>query len=200
MPARKRSLATVLAGALALALVPLGATAGAPCTDGNGTFRFLTAELPRGSTNTEYIARLVVANADGPVTFSIDGGGDPLNTGLEFDTASGLITGRPTVVETNDIVFCADDTVQQICSSPIELKINAAGGGGNAGAEFGTHTVGIDASAELLTMMHTARSRAAFAQGALLAAEWIRGRSGLYSMDDLAAEILDPLFESGDPA
>jgi 4-hydroxy-tetrahydrodipicolinate reductase len=64
-----------------------------------------------------------------------------------------------------------------------------------AGAEFGTHTVGVDARAELLTITHTARSRAAFAQGALLAADWLLRRKGLYSMDDLAAELLDPLFE-----
>ena len=41
-------------------------------------------------------------------------------------------------METNDIVFCADDTTQQICSSPASLQVTAAGGGGNAGSEFGT--------------------------------------------------------------
>ncbi|MDH3684975.1 MAG: Ig domain-containing protein [Myxococcales bacterium] len=123
---------------VSLLLVPTGVQAGALCTDTNGTFRFLTDTLPRGSTNAEYIARLVAVNADGPITFSIDGSGDPLNTGLSLDPASGFITGRPTVVETNDIVFCADDTTQQICSSPASLQINAAGGGGNAGSEFDT--------------------------------------------------------------
>jgi len=132
------SRAYIFALTTALLLVPIGARAGAPCTDTNGTFRFLTDTLPRGSTNAEYIARLVTVNADGPITFSIDGSGDPLNSGLSLDPASGFITGRPTVVETNDIVFCADDTTQQICSSPATLQVNAAGGGGNAGSEFGT--------------------------------------------------------------
>lgn len=136
MSARTRlAFACLLTSAL---LAPSVAGAGVACTDTNGTFRFLTEVLPGGSTNAEYIARLVVVNADGPVTFSIDGSGDPLNTGLALDPASGFITGRPTVVETNDIVFCADDTFTQICSAPTELKVNASGGGGNAGAEFGT--------------------------------------------------------------
>ena len=136
MAARIPILVVALAGALGLHLLAAGATA--QCTLSNGPFRFLTDQLPRGSTNTEYIARLVTANADGPVTFSIDGTGDPLNAGLTLDTASGFITGRPTVVETKDIVFCADDTTQQICSVPTELKISASGGGGNAGSEFST--------------------------------------------------------------
>jgi 4-hydroxy-tetrahydrodipicolinate reductase len=66
-----------------------------------------------------------------------------------------------------------------------------------AGAEFGTHTVGLDAPAEVLTLTHTARSRAPFAQGALQAARWLHGRKGVFTMDDLAADLLDPLFAFG---
>ncbi|BDU71650.1 4-hydroxy-tetrahydrodipicolinate reductase [Mesoterricola silvestris] len=63
-----------------------------------------------------------------------------------------------------------------------------------AGAEFGSHTVGLDGPAETLTLAHQARSRAVFAQGALRAARWLRGRRGLCTFDDYAREILDPLF------
>jgi 4-hydroxy-tetrahydrodipicolinate reductase len=66
-----------------------------------------------------------------------------------------------------------------------------------AGAEFGTHTVGIDAPAEVLRLTHTARSRAPFAQGALQAAHWLHGRKGVFTMDDLATDLLDPLFAFG---
>jgi 4-hydroxy-tetrahydrodipicolinate reductase len=69
-----------------------------------------------------------------------------------------------------------------------------------AGAEFGAHTVGMDSSAETLELTHRARSRAVFARGALLAARWLRGRKGLYSFDDCAKEMLDPLFRLGDPS
>jgi 4-hydroxy-tetrahydrodipicolinate reductase len=69
-----------------------------------------------------------------------------------------------------------------------------------AGAEFGAHTVGLDSPAETLELTHRARSRAVFARGALLAARWLRGRKGLYTFDDCAKEILDPLFRLGDPS
>jgi len=84
--------------------------------------------------------------------------------------------------------------------TPHQLNIGVV----RAGAEFGTHTVGLDAPAETLALTHTARSRAPFAQGALAAAEWLHGRKGLFTMDDLATDLLDPLFanvnEGGPPA
>jgi 4-hydroxy-tetrahydrodipicolinate reductase len=66
-----------------------------------------------------------------------------------------------------------------------------------AGAEFGRHTIGLDAPAEVLELTHRARSRAPFAQGALVAAHWLHGRKGAFCMDDLAADLLDPLFAFG---
>ena len=66
-----------------------------------------------------------------------------------------------------------------------------------AGAEFGTHIVGLDAPAEVLELTHRARSRAPFAEGALTAARWLHGRKGCFTMDDLAREVLDPLFDFG---
>jgi 4-hydroxy-tetrahydrodipicolinate reductase len=66
-----------------------------------------------------------------------------------------------------------------------------------AGSAFGTHTVGIDAPSELITLTHEARSRQAFAGGALMAAAWVRERKGLFTFDQLAAETLDPLFDLG---
>jgi len=66
-----------------------------------------------------------------------------------------------------------------------------------AGAEFGTHTLGLDSPAEVLELTHRARSRAPFAEGALGAARWLRGRKGCFTMDDLAREVLDPLFDFG---
>jgi 4-hydroxy-tetrahydrodipicolinate reductase len=66
-----------------------------------------------------------------------------------------------------------------------------------AGAEFGTHTLGLDAPSEVLEITHRARSRAPFAQGALDAARWLRGRKGVFTMEDLAREKLDPLFTFG---
>jgi 4-hydroxy-tetrahydrodipicolinate reductase len=44
-----------------------------------------------------------------------------------------------------------------------------------AGSVPGTHTIGFDGPFETITMTHTSRDRAAFAQGALEAAKWILG-------------------------
>ena len=77
--------------------------------------------------------------------------------------------------------------------APHQLSVGVV----RAGAEFGTHTVGLDAPSEVLELTHRARSRAPFAQGALAAAQWLHGRKGVFTMDDLAAELLDPLFTPG---
>ena len=62
-----------------------------------------------------------------------------------------------------------------------------------AGTVPGTHTVGFDSEADTLTFTHTARSRAGFASGALLATEWIRGKKGFYEF----SEIFGRLREAG---
>jgi 4-hydroxy-tetrahydrodipicolinate reductase len=54
-----------------------------------------------------------------------------------------------------------------------------------AGAIPGTHTLGFDAASETITLTHTARDRAAFARGALLAARWVLGRQGWFTMADV---------------
>jgi 4-hydroxy-tetrahydrodipicolinate reductase len=54
-----------------------------------------------------------------------------------------------------------------------------------AGAIPGTHTLGFDAASETITLTHQARDRAAFARGALLAARWVIGRSGWFTMSDV---------------
>ncbi|HET7422043.1 MAG TPA: dihydrodipicolinate reductase C-terminal domain-containing protein [Gemmatimonadales bacterium] len=52
-----------------------------------------------------------------------------------------------------------------------------------AGAIPGTHTVSLDGPFETVTLQHTARSRDGFAAGALAAAEWLPGHTGVYTFD-----------------
>ena len=54
-----------------------------------------------------------------------------------------------------------------------------------AGSVPGIHTVGFDGPFETITLTHTARSRSTFARGALEAAQWVRGRSGWFTMRDV---------------
>jgi 4-hydroxy-tetrahydrodipicolinate reductase len=54
-----------------------------------------------------------------------------------------------------------------------------------AGHVFGEHTVGLDGPHDHLTLSHRAKGRAGFAVGAVRAAEWLRGRTGLFTLDDV---------------
>ena len=54
-----------------------------------------------------------------------------------------------------------------------------------AGAIPGTHTIGFDAASDTIELTHTARDRRGFAGGALVAAKWIAGRRGWFTMQDV---------------
>jgi len=54
-----------------------------------------------------------------------------------------------------------------------------------AGHIPGTHTIGFDGAAESITLSHTARDRSAFARGALVAARWVTGKRGWFTMHDV---------------
>lgn len=58
------------------------------------------------------------------------------------------------------------------------------------GAVVGEHTVRIDSAADTITLTHAAHSRAGFASGALRAAAWIAGRTGVFSMEDFMASVI----------
>jgi 4-hydroxy-tetrahydrodipicolinate reductase len=59
-----------------------------------------------------------------------------------------------------------------------------------AGHIPGTHRVGFDSISDQITLTHTARSREGFAQGALAAARWIRGRRGVYEFSEVLDQVL----------
>jgi 4-hydroxy-tetrahydrodipicolinate reductase len=49
----------------------------------------------------------------------------------------------------------------------------------------GTHVVGFESDADSIEIKHVAKSRRGFAMGAVRAAQWLRGRKGVYTMDDV---------------
>jgi len=59
-----------------------------------------------------------------------------------------------------------------------------------AGYIPGTHRVGFDSEADQIRLTHEARSRQGFAAGALLAAHWIIGRTGVFEFSEVMEEIL----------
>ena len=59
-----------------------------------------------------------------------------------------------------------------------------------AGFIPGTHVVGFDSSADTIELKHTARNREGFALGAIMAAQWINRKRGLYTIDDMMKSII----------
>ncbi len=58
-----------------------------------------------------------------------------------------------------------------------------------AGAHPGTHEIGFDSAEDTITLRHTARSREGFARGALLAAQWIAGKKGVYEFREIVGGL-----------
>ncbi|MGC8595070.1 MAG: 4-hydroxy-tetrahydrodipicolinate reductase [Candidatus Kryptoniota bacterium] len=69
---------------------------------------------------------------------------------------------------------------------PEELQVNSI----RVGGEFGTHTVIFDSENEKIEFTHTSRGRKAFASGAILAAEWVFGKTGFHQFKDVLQQIL----------
>jgi 4-hydroxy-tetrahydrodipicolinate reductase len=65
--------------------------------------------------------------------------------------------------------------------APHQLHVSSA----RVGATTGMHSVVFDSEAETIELRHTARNRRGFALGALVAAEWLKGKRGLYTMQDV---------------
>jgi 4-hydroxy-tetrahydrodipicolinate reductase len=62
---------------------------------------------------------------------------------------------------------------------PIDVASN------RAGAIPGTHEIGFDSEADTITLTHTARNRLGFARGALRAAQWVKGKTGVHEFGEV---------------
>jgi len=49
----------------------------------------------------------------------------------------------------------------------------------------GTHTVDYSTKVDSIEIKHTAHTREGFAEGAVIAAEWLKGKQGVFGMDDM---------------
>ncbi len=54
-----------------------------------------------------------------------------------------------------------------------------------AGHDFGTHRLFFDSQDDVVELSHTARNRDGFARGAVIAAEKLEGRRGVFTFEDL---------------
>ncbi len=71
---------------------------------------------------------------------------------------------------------------------PTKLQVSVI----RAGENPGMHEFALDGPDDLIQVRHTARSRVGFARGAVAAAEWIQGRKGLYTIDNMLTDTLGP--------
>lgn len=66
------------------------------------------------------------------------------------------------------------------------LYITAA----RSGTVFGEHVVTADSAADEIRLLHRAKGRRGFAEGALTAAEWLQGKTGYFTLEDMIDEII----------
>lgn len=57
------------------------------------------------------------------------------------------------------------------------------------GCTIGTHRVVFDSEADSIELIHTAKNRSGLALGALIAAEWLKGKKGIYTMKDVISNL-----------
>ena len=68
-----------------------------------------------------------------------------------------------------------------VTTDPEELEVTAV----RRSIVPGTHTVTYESAADQITLTHRANGRRGFAMGAVLAAEFLCGKQGIYTMKDL---------------
>jgi len=73
--------------------------------------------------------------------------------------------------------------VEEMKNAGYGRPINASSN--RAGAHPGTHEIGFDSAADTITLRHAARSREGFARGALKAAQWLPGKSGIFQFEEI---------------
>lgn len=69
--------------------------------------------------------------------------------------------------------------------APSQLQITST----RAGTVTGTHRVIFDSQADMIELVHTAKDRSGFAVGALVAAEWLKRKKGVFTMKDVVGQL-----------
>ena len=69
---------------------------------------------------------------------------------------------------------------------PEQLHISST----RSGSIVGTHSLVFDSLSDSIELKHTAKNRSGLALGTLLAAEWIIGKKGLFTMDDVFQDLI----------
>ena len=70
---------------------------------------------------------------------------------------------------------------------PEQLQVTS----GRIGSIVGTHSVTFDSTADNIEIVHTAKNRTGFALGAVIAAEWIKDKEGMYTFDEVLEDVFN---------
>ena len=84
----------------------------------------------------------------------------------------------------NDLLKAIDRKKEWVLGEAVkadELSIKAV----REGEVPGIHTICYDSEVDTITITHSAKNRRGFAVGAVMAAEFLCGKTGFYGMDDL---------------
>ena len=75
--------------------------------------------------------------------------------------------------------------VNELSENPLELEIKSI----RMENEPGSHIIKYDSDIDNIIISHNAKNRRGFANGALMAAEWLPGKKGFFEMKDLLSTI-----------
>jgi 4-hydroxy-tetrahydrodipicolinate reductase len=99
-------------------------------------------------------------------------------SGTAVTLAEGIITHQP---DRKSYHLCTDKTMVNNTVDQGEIPITAI----RQGEIPGTHTITWESDIDTITIEHAAHNRTGFALGAIVAAKWIVGKKGCFSMRDI---------------
>jgi 4-hydroxy-tetrahydrodipicolinate reductase len=99
-------------------------------------------------------------------------------SGTAVTLAEGILKEQPTRI---GYALCTDMTAVQSAATHSTVPIVAV----REGEIPGTHTIAWESSIDTITIQHEAHNRTGFALGALVAAKWLVGKQGCFSMRDI---------------
>jgi 4-hydroxy-tetrahydrodipicolinate reductase len=111
-----------------------------------------------------------------------DVAGQEIHHNQKIDSPSG--TAKNIVYTLLDKIKRKTTPVYDMINRPIaphELHFTSI----RCGSTPGTHTVIFDSPVDTITITHQARNREGFARGAIAAAEWLEGKKGFFTLDDM---------------
>ncbi len=97
-------------------------------------------------------------------------------SGTAISLANGIIRNAPKLKQWSLV-----ERDHMVNDDPTTLPVHAE----RTGAVTGLHEVNYTSAVDMITLRHEAFNRSGFALGAVLAAEWIQGKKGMYTMRDV---------------